>query len=94
MVITFTDILQDNIRTNAIDGEKGLLVEKAGIENTLSDLQSELSEKLLGYDSMIAELLADFSDKEGALYAKFARMETALSQYQAQSGYITSQLGG
>lgn len=89
------DILQDNIRiTRGTDGRKGQLIEMAGNAGDKSDFSSELSRKMLDYDVRISEMLETLGDKEDAYYAQFTRLETAMSKYSAQSGYISQQFGG
>ncbi|GAU75646.1 flagellar hook-associated protein FliD [Fusibacter sp. 3D3] len=86
------DIVNNNIRiTRDSSGAKGSLVEKAGIDG-VADVTSELYLKLYDYAKKIDDMLDVFSDKQEAYYAKFARMETALSKLNSQSNWLTSQL--
>ncbi len=72
---------------------KGALLEKAGWEGTSTEQKNILSEKIDDYDDRIEELLEDLIDAENRYYAKFAAMEVALQQLNAQSSWLTNQLG-
>lgn len=88
------DILQNNIRiTRDSNGYKGTLLEKAGIENDLTFSDNSLSEMITKYEDRISDLWDDFYDKEESYYITFGRMEAALSEMQAQSNSLASQLG-
>lgn len=90
----FDDILKDYIRTTRdTDGNKGILIVKAGIENDVSQFENTFQKKLTGYDDRIADLLDYLSDKEEYYYTMFSKMESALSQMEAQSSSLLSQLG-
>jgi len=88
------DVLEDNVsvRTNS-NGQKGLLLEKAGMlgDRTVND--NILSDKISSYDDMIADMLDKLTDKENYYYTMFAKMEDALSRMQSQSSFFTSQMG-
>lgn len=89
------DVVRDNIRTTIDDnGSRGHLVEKAGIEGLSSAVTSELSSKILGYNTSISKLLDALSDKEEDYYQQFARLETAMARFQSQSDFIAGNFGG
>lgn len=89
------DILQNNIRTTRNDqGQKGTLLEKAGIEGDVSEFENILTKKINTYDKTIADLLERLVDKENHYYSMFASMEKAISQMNAQSSWLMSQFGG
>ena len=88
------DVLQDNIRnTRDENGNKGLLIEKAGLPGELSELNSSISEELKDYDERIQDMVDYLNDRENYYYRMFARMEKAMSEMQAQSGWIQNQMG-
>lgn len=82
------DIVEKNIRT--VSG-KGLLLQKAGIEGDTTEFTSQLYEQIDDYDDRIAELEEKLIDKENWYYKKFTAMETAISQMNTQSAWLTSQ---
>ncbi|MBS4535778.1 flagellar filament capping protein FliD [Clostridium sp. D2Q-14] len=88
------DILNDNIRTTRDEyGNKGRLLEKAGIEGDISDTDNMLSEKIEDYEGRITTLLKELTDKENYYYSMFAKMEKAIQQMNAQSGWLNQQFG-
>lgn len=89
------DILQDNIRTTRNkDGQKGLLLEKAGIIGDLTEFKSTLVEEINKKDILIEDMMQKLFDKEEHLYLKFTSLETAMSRMSAQSAWLSQQLGG
>lgn len=89
------DILQDNIRTTRNkDGQKGALLEKAGIIGDLTEFKSTLVEEINKKDLLIEDMVEKLYVKEERLYLKFASLETAMSRMNAQSSWLSQQLGG
>jgi flagellar hook-associated protein 2 len=88
------DIIQDNIRlTRDDDGNKGYLIDKAGIE-TGTDSTSYMAERIQEMDDKIDDLLDLLANQEEKYYAQFAAMESAMSQLSNQSAWLASQFGG
>ncbi|MBN2794398.1 MAG: flagellar filament capping protein FliD [Clostridia bacterium] len=88
------DILQDNIRLTRDDnGNKGYLIDKAGLDTGI-DTTSDMAKKIAAMDSKIDDLLEMLADQEDKYYTQFAAMESAMSQFQSQSSWLTSQFGG
>lgn len=89
-----SDIIDDNISTyRDASGNKGILLEKAGITNDLSESDNSLSDELDDYDERIDKMLDRLDDKEEYYYSKFSSLETYLNQMNAQSSWISSMLG-
>ena len=89
------DVLQDNIRTvRSKKGEKGILLEKAGIIGDITEFSNAISKDISKTDLLIDTLLGKLSNKENALYKKFATMEKAMSTMQSQSSWLAQQFGG
>jgi flagellar hook-associated protein 2 len=90
----FSDIIQDSIRTNTdSSGNKGLLLEKAGILGDRSEYSSFLSKEILQYDDDAYEMNKKLSAKENALYKKYAAMESALNKLNSQQSSLAQMLG-
>jgi flagellar hook-associated protein 2 len=91
----FSDIIQDAIRTNTdISGNKGTLLEKAGIVGDRSEYKSVLAKEILEYDDDAYEMNKKLVAKENALYKKYAAMESALNKLNSQSSWLAQQFGG
>ncbi len=88
------DIMNDYARTTRDDkGNKGILVNKAGVLNDSSVLTNELTKKMLDYDTRISTLEDYLSDKETYYYNMFSAMETAMSKLQSQADSLVNMLG-
>lgn len=88
------DIIQKNITTvpNA-DGNRGLLIERAGSAGDSYDITSYISRQINIKADLIDTMLDKLYDKEDQYYAKFAAMEKALSQMNSQSSWLMQQFG-
>ncbi len=88
------DIFKDYTRTTRdANGNKGILINKAGITNDSSVVNNELTKKLLDYDSRISDIEDYLTDKETYYYNMFSSMETAMSKLQSQADSLTNMLG-
>lgn len=88
------DILQDNISTYTDSyGNKGTLLEKAGMEGDGSEYDNILTSQISKYDDEIETLMDKLDDKEDYYYEKFSLMETYISQMNTQLSVLQSYLG-
>ncbi len=89
------DLVQDNVRnTRDANGKRGVLIEKAGFEGELSDLQNTIQTRIGGFDDRISDMLDYLNSREEYYYQMFARMESALAEMDSQGQWLQSQLGG
>ncbi|MGM0444522.1 MAG: flagellar filament capping protein FliD [Fibrobacterota bacterium] len=85
------DIMQDHVRTTRDDNEKkGLLIEKAGIENDTTSTNNYFSKQLDQFNDRIADIEDYLAQKEEHYYSMFAAMEKAMSKMQSQSSALTN----
>jgi flagellar hook-associated protein 2 len=90
-----SDILQDNIRTTRDSkGQKGRLLEKAGISGDLTEFKNLITNEINAKDSLIDTLIEKLYKKEEYYYSKFTAMEKMLSRMQSQSAWFIQQMGG
>ncbi|HEX3029892.1 MAG TPA: flagellar filament capping protein FliD [Clostridia bacterium] len=88
------DIIQDNIRTTRNNGgQKGALLEKAGISGDVTEFKNFLSTQIDDYKDRISDFIVKLSNKQTAYYNKFSAMETALNNMNSQSSWLSQQLG-
>jgi flagellar hook-associated protein 2 len=88
------DIIQDNIRvTGSGTGHKGILLEKAGLQGDFTEFNNLIYSEITDKSDLIYKLNEEMLDKENSYYAKFTAMETAISQMNAQSSWLSAQLG-
>lgn len=91
----FSDFIQDAIRTNSDNsGNKGTLLEKAGLLGDRSEYDNILFKEITDFDDAAYELSRKLTEKETALYKKYAAMESAMSKLNDQSSWIAQQFGG
>lgn len=89
-----SDIIQDNVSTvRDSNGNKGFLLEKAGIEGDITNTGNILSKELDDYDDRIRELIDKLTRKEEAYYRQFTQMEKMLAQMNQQSAWLSAQFG-
>lgn len=89
------DIIQNNIRTTRdSSGKKGSLLEKAGIAGDVTEYVNSMNIEISNNEKLISELQRKLLTKEDNLYAKFARMESALNQMSKQTFWMQQQMGG
>jgi flagellar hook-associated protein 2 len=87
------DILQDNISTyTGIDGKKGELVEKAGLEGDGSEYSNTISKKIEKYNDEIDAMAERLDQKEEYYYDKYSLVETYLNQMNTQINVLQSYL--
>jgi flagellar hook-associated protein 2 len=90
-----SDILNDYIRTTRDEnGNKGILLERAGIVGDVSEFKNTLSEKIKRIDSRISDAVRLLQSKEESYWRKFTAMEKAIQQMNSQSAWLSQQLGG
>lgn len=88
------DIIQDNISTyRNSSGNKGLLLEKAGMEGDTTEYNNSIYNELDDLKDAIDEMLNKLEDKEAYYYSKFTSMETYISNMNAQLSALQSILG-
>lgn len=89
------DLMNDYVRLSRdSNGNKGILIEKAGPETSGTEVSSQLAKKIIEYDEKINNLLELLSDHESKYYTRFAAMEAALQKMNAQASSLASKLGG
>ena len=88
------DVIQDYTRTTRnSEGQKGILLEKAGIIGDVTEKDSLISKEIESKDQIIETLLDKLIDKENQYYRKFTAMESALNQMNSQIMWLSQQMG-
>lgn len=92
---TLGGVVSDYTRTTRdAQGRKGLLLEKAGISDDVTDTNNMLQDMINEKDTTISDLMDKLSEKEDYYYSRFSQMETAISNMNSQSSWLSQQLGG
>ena len=89
------DIINDNIRTNVNSkGYRGILIEKAGIENTVSATNNAISKQIERQSKEIEEMLDRLTEKENNYFLMFSRLESMIQKLNTQSAFLTNITSG
>ncbi len=89
----FYDILQTNISTiRDNNGNKGLLLEKAGTENDASETNNTLSTLIDKYQEEIDKEQDRLDAKQDSLYTKYSALETYINKMNTQLSALSSYL--
>jgi flagellar hook-associated protein 2 len=88
------DIIQDNISTYTNSaGNKGLLLEKAGMKGDSSENDNTIYNEIDSLEDDIDAMIDKLNDKEDYYYSKFTTMETYISNMNSQLSALQSILG-
>ena len=85
------DVIQDNIRTSRdSNGNKGHLLEKAGLIGDASEFSNYFFKQMKSYDEKIESIKSKLANIEERYYAKYTALERAIDRMNSQSSYISS----
>lgn len=85
------DILQDNISTlRDNNGNKGLMLEKAGLEDDTTETDNSYTTMIEDYQESIEAEEDRLDEEEERLYEKYSTLETYISTMSAQLATISS----
>lgn len=89
--IQLQSILRENVGTY---GTTGLLIDEAGMANSMTSDKNYISEKIRQHDDKMVEL-KKFLEKERQRYwNQFSALEQSLNKLNAQSSWLTDMMGG
>ena len=89
-----TNVLDDYIRTmRGSNNAKGVLIERAGIENDSSDLYNTFTKEILEYDRRINALWDRYDRIEKQKISVLSRLETVISNAANQIDWMQGQFG-
>lgn len=88
------DIFKDYARTSPNKyGQRGMLIDKAGLEGTSTELNNELSKKIRDKDKIIYDQNKKLAQRENRLYIQFAQLEKAMNSLNSQQSWFLQQMG-
>jgi flagellar hook-associated protein 2 len=88
------DILLDSTRTTRDNsGNKGMLVQKAGIKGDYSEYSNLLTDDLKKKQTEITNMISKMATKQEAYYLQFSKLETTMNKLNSQSSWLSQQLG-
>ncbi|APH19922.1 flagellar filament capping protein FliD [Clostridium botulinum] len=89
------DIFKDYTRTSrSASGKRGILVDKAGIEGTVSEIDNILYKDLEKREKAIQDMELKLIERENKYYIQFAQLEKYVNQANSQASWLSQQLGG
>ncbi|AVQ44418.1 flagellar filament capping protein FliD [Clostridium botulinum] len=89
------DIFKDYTRTSrSANGKRGILVDKAGIEGTVSEIDNILYKDLEKREKSIQDMELKLIERENKYYIQFAQLEKYINQANSQASWLSQQLGG
>lgn len=72
-------------------GEKGSLIKLAGLENSITTMDSSLYKQMTSIDTKVTALKKTLTTQEDRYYSQFTALEKYISQMNAQSSWLTQQ---
>ncbi|MPM13794.1 hypothetical protein SDC9_60153 [bioreactor metagenome] len=82
-----------DILNNETVSSKSVLAKKAGFEGTTTIITNTLTKTMEQYQNKIDQMEDLFSQKEQALYNKYAKLESIMNSYNSQMTYLSQSLG-
>lgn len=79
-------VLKDNVGAY---GTAGALIDRAGMENSLTSDSNSISKSIKGYDELLEKLKKSMEDEKDRHYKKFSSLESALARLNAQAAMFT-----
>lgn len=81
-------IINDAIKTSGVKGQRGSLIEMAGMTSTRSDTENNIFDSIKRSNKTIDTLKLRLSTEESRLWRRFTAMENALQQLNSQSAIL------
>ncbi len=89
----FVDIIDSATKTTGKAGERGVLVEKAGVSGTASATNNSIYKQIESLKSTITRLQDRYDQQQDRYWKIYSNMETLLGSINSQSSYINQLLG-
>lgn len=90
IAVQLQDILKKNVGAY---GTTGLLIEEAGMANSMTADKNFISERIEEYDDKMTELKKSLATERQRYWNKFAALEQSLNKLNAQSSWLTDMMG-
>lgn len=90
----FNKVMDSAVKSTGTVNNRGILVQKAGKANSSVTTDSQIYKQMLKLQDKINELQNRYDDKEEYWWKIFTNMESALTDLNSQTSYISQYLGG
>ena len=77
-----------SIMNKYVGSSKSVLVEKAGMKGSASDVNNVFSKQIKSQEDTIKNLIKKLNAKQNALYLKFGKLESTMSKLNNQMAYL------
>lgn len=89
----FEDVIDSATKTTGKAGERGVLVEKAGVAGTASATNNSIYKQIDSLKSAISKLQDRYDQQQERYWKIYSNMETLLGNINSQSSYINQLMG-
>ncbi|MGN1339267.1 MAG: flagellar filament capping protein FliD [Oscillospiraceae bacterium] len=89
----FNKVMDNAVKSTGTVNNRGILVQKAGKANSSVTTDSQIYKQMLKIQDKIKELQNRYDDKEEYWWKIFTNMESAMSDLNSQTDYISQYLG-
>ena len=89
----FTDVIDSATKTTGGPGERGVLVEKAGVSGTASATNNSIYNQIKNLKDTISRLQERYDQQQERYWKIYANMETMLGSINSQTSYINQMMG-
>ena len=89
----FTDVIDSATKTTGDVGERGTLVEKAGVAGTSSATENSIGREIDRLKNTITNLKKRYDQQQERFWKIYSNMETMLGGLNSQSSYINQLMG-
>lgn len=93
MMSKFNKVMDNAVRSSGSANNRGILVQKAGKANSSVTTDSYIYKQMIKVQDKIKELQNRYDDKEEYWWKVFTNMESAMSDLNNQTSYISQYLG-
>ena len=89
----FESIINSAVKTSGGPGERGTLVEKAGVSGTASATNNSIYKQIESLKSTITKLQKRYDQQQDRYWKIYSNMESLLGTINGQSSYINQLMG-
>ncbi len=90
LAVQVKSILKDNIGNY---GSTGILVEEAGMDNSITSDRNNISEHIKDYNDKLSNLKKDLQKERDRYWRKFTELEKTMSKLNSQSSWFMNNMG-
>ena len=89
----FNTALDSAVKTSGARKNKGILVQKAGVESTSSATDNSIYDEIKSLKKLISSLQDRYEKEQDRYWSKFSNMESALGNLNSQTSSLSQLMG-